>query len=356
MTSVAFVLWTSQIGGAERQTADLARSIAAMGATPRILVLGPPGPLQDLADPVPVRTLDVYGMSGVMRNLGRVRAALTGADIVVLPSNGFLAVACRGVAPILVSMEHGDALNAQVFDKGRRAVRRIGRALGASGLDCEIAVSRFAEEALLQMPHASRVEVIHNGIDTSRFRPRDAKESAAPVVASLSRLVEGKGVDVFLEAGRLVGVPIEVVVAGDGEARDALERQARQLEIPARFVGRVDDVPAFWSTARVGVFASDGLRESFCLAALEALSCGVTIVVRDSPLVDELLAHAPGVVRAPDCSPESLARAIEAAIGSKPISDDERQRRHDWVADRFGIEASARRYMELFEVLGGSSN
>ena len=103
---------------------------------------------------------------------------------------------------------------------------------------------------------------------------------------SLGRLVPIKRVDRALVA--LAGLShVELVVAGDGPERAALERLANSLRVPARFVGSVD------STERAQLFAwadvllatsetsSSGRTEGYPVAPREALAAGLVVVATD---------------------------------------------------------------------------
>jgi glycosyltransferase involved in cell wall biosynthesis len=78
------------------------------------------------------------------------------------------------------------------------------------------------------------------------------------------------------------GLPVELTFAGSGELADTLERAAKSLDVPARFLGFVNqsEMPAVYASADVVVLPSDGL-ETWGLAINEAMACGVPAVASD---------------------------------------------------------------------------
>ena len=78
-------------------------------------------------------------------------------------------------------------------------------------------------------------------------------------------------------------------MVGDGPDRTAAEHRARELDVIAdvRFLGKQDPVEEILSIADVFLMPSGS--ETFGLAALEAMSCGVPVVVSDIGGLPELV-------------------------------------------------------------------
>ena len=181
--------------------------------------------------------------------------------------------------------------------------------------------------------------VIPPGVDVHRFSPLESTErdevrrrmgfdTTAPLVVGLSRLVPRKGFDTLLEAGALLveRVPtLQIAIAGSGRDRARLERRARRLGSPVRFLGRVDDAEIAPLFASADVFAMlcrerwMGLeQEGFGIVFLEASSCAVPVVAGQSggsaeAVVDQLT----GIV----LDTPNDARAVAAAL-ERLLDDD----------------------------------
>jgi glycosyltransferase involved in cell wall biosynthesis len=134
------------------------------------------------------------------------------------------------------------------------------------------------------------VHVVPCGVDVERFRPGGpvAARGDRPRVLTVGRLVPSKGVETVIEA--LCHMPdVELVVAG-GPVRSELDRDPEALRLrrlaEARgvgkrvlFTGRVrhEDLPALIRSADVVV--SVPWYEPFGIATIEAMACGVPVVV-----------------------------------------------------------------------------
>ncbi|MCW6529385.1 glycosyltransferase [Sphingomonas sp. MMSM20] len=176
-----------------------------------------------------------------------------------------------------------------------RQVRDAG--LAADGL---LAVSRAMADdiAALGIP-AEKVKVHHTGVDLARFAPADraaAKAAlgvAGPLVVSVGALIPRKGHDVVIDAvARLDGVTL--LIAGEGEARGALEAQIARAGVGdrVRLLGAVPhaQLPALIAAADVMALAS--ASEGLANVWVEALACGTPIAVPP-------VGGAPEVVTAP---------------------------------------------------------
>ncbi|SDJ86249.1 glycosyltransferase [Streptomyces indicus] len=151
------------------------------------------------------------------------------------------------------------------------------------------------------------------GLRDLALRARYACEGEV-LLALCSRLSVEKRPGTAIDAVRVLrerGLPVRLVVAGDGPLRARLEQRARAL--PVTFLGHVADrarLAALQATSDLCL--APGPAETFGLAALEALACGTPVVASASSALAEILGPA-GVVAADDG--ESFADAVEALLG-----------------------------------------
>jgi len=187
----------------------------------------------------------------------------------------------------------------------------------------------------------SRVSVVPCGVDLAHFTPAGPADSRTPPlrrVLALGRLVERKGVGDVIRA--LVKVPrVELIVAGgpDASALD-LDPEVRRLRAIAdevgfkhlEFRGRVarSAVPSLVRSADLAVCYP--WYEPFGIVPLEAMACGVPLVVASvGGLVDTVVDGVTGL-HVPPRRPDLLSGAIASLL------DDPAQRR------RFAAEGYAR--------------
>ena len=132
------------------------------------------------------------------------------------------------------------------------------------------------------------ITVIPNFVNVERFSRRpecDMHRRLCPkgekVLVHVSNFRKVKNtphvVQVFYNLRRR-GLPVKLLLVGDGPDRTATEHLARELCVHdhVRFLGKQDPVSGILSLSDVFIMPS-GL-ESFGLAALEAMACGVPVV------------------------------------------------------------------------------
>jgi glycosyltransferase involved in cell wall biosynthesis len=164
-------------------------------------------------------------------------------------------------------------------------------------VDLFIAISHATAQDQLTNPGTKRLVLVHSGIDLARFdqkteRPQIRRElnipPERPVVASISRLSEGKGQREFLQAAaRLVQryPDVHFLVVGDeepgGALLDELKRFAHDhgLSDHVSFEGWRPDVERVLSVAQVFVHCPTTWIEGLSVAVLEAMAMAKPVVV-----------------------------------------------------------------------------
>lgn len=173
----------------------------------------------------------------------------------------------------------------------------MGDRLFAGAIEHWVSTSRYNADQI-EARYARRVTVIHNGVDTDRFRPQ-AREHAladlpadARVIVSVGRLVGWKGLQVIVEA--LAGLPADVhyVVIGEGPEREPLRQLAERLGVAARvrFAGRIahTELPRWLSLGDIFVQPSIG-EEAFGISVVEAMACGLPVLAADNGGMREIV-------------------------------------------------------------------
>lgn len=143
------------------------------------------------------------------------------------------------------------------------------------------------------------IAVIPNFIDTERFARLDKghfKKAIFPngerVLAHVSNFRPVKNANEVIEIFhrlRADGEPVKLLMVGDGPERAPAEHLARELGVfdDIRFLGKQQPVEEILSIADVFVMPSGS--ETFGLAALEAMACGVPAVASNIGGLPELI-------------------------------------------------------------------
>lgn len=146
-------------------------------------------------------------------------------------------------------------------------------------------------------PITREIEVIHNFIDLERFQKRPVehfKRAICPdgesLIVHTSNFRAVKRVDDVIKVfcGIQKAIPAKLLLVGDGPERQKMEQLCREYGIndDVRFLGKLDAVEDILSVADLFIMPSE--KESFGLAALEAMACEVPVISTNSGGLPEL--------------------------------------------------------------------
>jgi glycosyltransferase involved in cell wall biosynthesis len=276
-----------------------------------------------------------------------------GPDGVLLPRGGYLAASLRigGYHGRTVATVHDATLEIRGSIR-HRILRPIDRASGSWATDVDVAVSDFVLSQMQRQPRRGRLVRIYNGVDLDVYTGNPGSTSNGVTIGSAGRLVKGKGTRVLLRAfaDGAAREGARLRIAGEGPERSSLQALAAELGLndSVEFMGWTADMPSFWRACDVAVLPSDGVIESFGMAAVEAMACARPVVATANGALPELVDDGVTGSVVPPGDAEALARALltltrdvdrRRAAGSAARARCERQ---------FDIRDCASSYLELF--------
>ena len=144
------------------------------------------------------------------------------------------------------------------------------------------------------------IEAIPNFIDVSRFRKQKKdhfKKAICPndekLIVHTSNFRKVKRIEDVVSVFNIVRktIPSKLLLVGDGPERVIIESMCRELDIcsDVRFLGKLDAVEEVLSVADLFIMPSE--KESFGLAALEAMACEVPVISSNVGGLPELNIH-----------------------------------------------------------------
>lgn len=153
------------------------------------------------------------------------------------------------------------------------------------------------KETLDHFAITNEIEVIPNFIDLEKFKKQKKdhfKKAICPngemliVHTSNFRKVKRVGDVVSVFANIHKEIPAKLLMIGDGPERSKAENLCRELDIcgDTRFLGKLDAVEEVLSVADLFLMPSE--KESFGLAALEAMACEVPVISTNTGGLPEL--------------------------------------------------------------------
>lgn len=210
----------------------------------------------------------------------------------------------------------GENLNNDVFRVEREGFRRATHIF---------AVSRYTAGIVERLYGVSKkkISVVYNA----------PEEGASEILASpdaprkqqvvfLGRLTFQKGPDHFLKAAQLVSQTnpqARFILCGTGDMIDKLRDQAHRLGIESKvhFAGFVDPVGVDQILIASKVLVMPSVSEPFGLVALEAIRCGIPVILSKQSGVREVLSRA---LQVDFWDHERLADQISAALRLKSLA------------------------------------
>jgi len=287
-----------------------------------------------------------HGIAGPLYAASLARAAMKyeGRVDVVLGSwaypDGFAAVALARLlgVPAVIKL-HGSDMNVVAELRGPRmllswAMTRAARVVAVSSPLRDKAIGLGAAPAV--------VDVVPNGVDRTRFHPRDRSEARrtlrigdGPVALYVGNVERHKGVVDLVHAFSTLREPgsrAELFVVGDGAAMGECRRIADGAGAPVTFVGprRHDEIPTWLAAADALVLPS--WNEGTPNVVLEALASGRRVVATSVGGVPDVVSTDAAGVLVPPRNPEALAKAMWSVLSQPydPASVVGAVRNPDW--------------------------
>jgi glycosyltransferase involved in cell wall biosynthesis len=160
------------------------------------------------------------------------------------------------------------------------------------------------------------------GIDGSIFRPGACEKRFDVVI--VGRISKVKRIDTFLRAIAILRdtVPeVRAAVVGDGPLRQELEILSKQLSIEdnVHFAGQQSDIARWLQASRIFALTSDS--EGVSLAMMEAMSCGLPVVVSRVGDLDEMVTHGENGFLVSDRTPENFAASFGRLIEDQVLRE-----------------------------------
>lgn len=204
-------------------------------------------------------------------------------------ANGTVAVLAAKIAGITYSLHiHGP----DVFwdaEAWRLREKIEGAAFG-------VCISNYARSQVMlrvSPEHWGKLHIVHCGVEPGSFSPRGPVEEIKKLVF-VGRLAAAKGLDVLLEAVRLVreaGRDVELRIIGDGPDRARLETASDAMGLGGcvRFEGALPNERVAAILAESDAFVMASFAEGVPVVLMEAMAAGVPVIATRIAGIPELI-------------------------------------------------------------------
>ena len=221
-----------------------------------------------------------------------------------------------------------------------------------------------ANEGLRQ----ERIEVIPNGVDTTRYGPspvlrRETRHALGidgqrPVVLMVARFAPVKdhhtALRAFADVHRRLPQAL-LLLAGQGPGLEAARAAVGQLGLSdgVRFLGLRRDVPALMAASDV-LFCSS-LSEGLSVTLLEAMATAVPMVATDVGGNPMLVRNGENGFLAPRQDADGLAEHLVTLLGDASLRQRFGEAARRRATAHFGLATMHGRYAELYRAMRGAS-
>jgi len=279
------------------------------------------------------------------RNWGTIEAVLAGS---VLGS-------CS-----LVHSEHGMESESPAEPLRRRWLRRLAFQLA----DQVMSVSYHLRDHYARNTGfaADRIGVIHNGVDTDLFYPRDQKRVITRdqlgiaqdefCVGIVGRLEPVKDTLTLLRAATAfpdTWGAWRILIAGDGSDLPVLQEFLRtrpSLRDRVTFLGEIQDVPEFLNCLDVYVLPS--LYEGISNSLLEAMASGLCVIATAVGGNSEVIVDGESGLLFPVGDSDSLAERLNMLYQRREVRARLARRAIDRVKEQFSLQSMVRNYEQMY--------
>ncbi|MDR2187948.1 MAG: glycosyltransferase family 4 protein [Azonexus sp.] len=250
--------------------------------------------------------------------------------------------------PFVVTARGSDLSLIPQYPYPRKLIIQTAQAANAS-----ISVCRALMDTLKGLgAEPGKLKVFRNGVDLIKFRPEDRdqvrsrlKLTAPTILLSVGHLVKHKGHDIAIKVMPMLPSNVELIIAGAGPERLALETLAKQLSVQdrVRFAGQLPnaDLKEWYSAADALVLCSS--REGWANVLLESMACGTPVIATNIWGTPEVVSSPDAGVLMRERSAKALAESFAELFRNYPSRNAVRAH-----AERFSWQETSDAQLKLF--------
>ena len=258
--------------------------------------------------------------------------------------------------PLVTTLHGTDITLVGAYEEFYRLTR-----LALNVSDCLTSVSRSLASDTEQLfgPLSRNITVVPNFVDPEVYFPHkkaDAeRECFAPagekILAHISNFREVKHVPdvvrIFDQVQRKI--PSRLLLVGDGPEMSKVEREveSRGLKTLVSFLGKQENVQEILQMT--DVFLLPSAQESFGLAALEAMACGVPVVASKVGGLPEVVKEGKTGFLLPQGDVEGMSAAVLRLLMDTKLYERMSFAASDLAYSEFPPERAAREYEEVYK-------
>ena len=150
-----------------------------------------------------------------------------------------------------------------------------------------LAISEFSKKEILRYTNPKNVELVYNGVDCDKIKPKGEKEELAITVGStLKDRIKLKGLETFIRTAKFLPEERFIVI---GLSEDTINYLKTLATSNVEFIGFLsqEDLIQYYQKAKV--YCQLSYRESFGISLAEAMLCDCVPVVTNNAALPEVV-------------------------------------------------------------------
>ncbi|RJP75622.1 MAG: glycosyltransferase family 4 protein [Desulfobacteraceae bacterium] len=265
--------------------------------------------------------------------------------------HAFFGIPCGFIAmnlnkPYIVSLRGSDVpfYNKRFKKLDTLIFKRLSRKIWANSFKT-ISNSEKLKTLALQSASNQKIDVIPNGIDSKFFIPSYQKKELKQLhLLSVGRLIERKGFEYLINSVKNLS-NVMLTIVGDGPQKKYLQKLS--IGFPIHFTGYVphNRMPEIYKAHDIFILPS--LNEGMSNTVLEAMACGLPIIVTRTGGTSELLQEGTNGFVVAKKSTSDLTEKIKIYQGNNELvrKHGENSRK---IAEKANWSLVAHQYYELY--------
>ena len=215
--------------------------------------------------------------------------------------------AAKNIAPIIARTPNYNVKKIIGFDGILHTTEHLKEHIAAMG---------HPHEKLFHVPNMINVP--------SDFKFKFKKFNKPPVIGTMGRFVEKKGIAEFIKAlaeMKELDLDFRAIIGGEGEESGNLKNLVKELglEKKVRFVGWVSDKQKFFDS--IDIFCLPSLHEPFGIVLLEAFLSGKPVVTTNTEGPSEIACHGHDAIIVPKGNVRAMADALGDLLQNQKMAE-----------------------------------
>jgi N-acetyl-alpha-D-glucosaminyl L-malate synthase BshA len=268
-------------------------------------------------------------------------------------ARALLATETPGRAPKLVTTLHGTDITLVGSDASFLPLTRFS-IMASDAVTTPSAWLAAATHEKLDVPPDFAIDVVPNFVDTDRFSPSEKPPSPgstpAPILVHVSNFRPLKRVEDVVQIFARVRAagPARLRMVGDGPERPRIEAQIAALGLTSEveFLGERIDLPTVLRDGALFLLPSE--TESFGLAALEAMACGLPVVASAVGGLPEVVVDGETGYLRPVGDVAAMADCARRLLDDQPLRRRMAAAARLRAETQFRVEPSVARYLAVY--------